>query len=215
MAAAAPKMEEESLLDYHLYTLDRPTSILENQTKQVALLSAQGVVAGKEYVLQGANYYYYGRHGELGRKLKPAVYVQFENKGGQMGLPLPKGVVRVYKKDRAGRAQFVGEDRIDHTARNETVRLKLGEAFDVTADKKQTEFERVSDNVHESAYAIEIRNAKKEPVEVKVVEPMPGDWRILSSSQPHEKPSAGTATWRVKVPAEGKTVLTWRVRVKY
>ncbi|MFZ5484393.1 MAG: DUF4139 domain-containing protein [Pseudomonadota bacterium] len=215
MAAAAPKMEEESLLDYHLYTLDRPTSILENQTKQVALLSAQGVVAGKEYVLQGANYYYYGRHGELGRKLKPAVYVQFENKGGQMGLPLPKGVVRVYKKDRAGRAQFVGEDRIDHTARNETVRLKLGEAFDVTADKKQTEFERVSDNVHESAYAIEIRNAKKEPVEVKVVEPMPGDWRILSSSQPHEKPSAGTATWRVKVPAEGKSVLTWRVRVKY
>ena len=218
-AAAAPMMQEESLLDYHLYTLDRPTSILDNQTKQVALLSAQKVPARKDYRLQGAEYYYYGQYGELGKKLKPAVYLQFDNKGGQMGVPLPKGVVRVYKRDSAGRAQFVGEDRIDHTARNETVRLKLGEAFDITADKKQTEFQKLAaynrGGVYETAYQIEIRNAKSEKVEVKVIEPMPGDWQVVSESLKHEKTSAHTAEWTVPVAAEGKTVLTWKVRVQY
>lgn len=215
MAAPQAAMQEESLLDYHLYTLERPTSILDNQTKQVALLSAQQVPASKEYVLQGANYYYYGQHGELGKKLKPAIYLQFDNKGGQMGIPLPKGVVRVYKKDSAGRAQFVGEDSIDHTAKNEAVRLKLGEAFDITADKKQTEFAKVYNNLYETAYQIELRNAKREPVEVNVVEPMPGDWQILHESLRHEKSTARTAVWKVPVPAEGKTVLSWKVRVKY
>lgn len=215
MAAPAKMMEEEALLDYHLYTLERPTSILDNQTKQVALLSAQRVPARKEYQLQGAEYYYSGQYGELGRKIKPAVYLQFDNKGGQMGVPLPKGVVRVYKRDSAGRAQFVGEDRIDHTARNETVRLKLGEAFDITADKKQTGYEKIANRVYETAYQIEIRNAKNEPVAVKVIEPMPGDWQVVAESLRHDKATAHTAVWTVPVAAEGKTVLTWRVRVKY
>ena len=214
-AAATPAMQEEALLDYHLYTLERPTSILDNQTKQVALLSAQKVPARKEYRLDGADYYYGGQYAELGRRMKPGVFLQFDNKGGQMGIPLPKGTVRVYKKDSAGRAQFVGEDRIDHTAKNETVRLKLGEAFDITADKKQTSFEKVSNRVFESAYQVEIRNAKNEPVEVKVVEPISGDWQMLSESLPHDKTTARTAVWKVPVPADGKTVLTWKVRVKY
>ena len=219
MAAAAPAMQEESLLDYHLYTLDRLTSILDNQTKQVALLSAQKVPTSKEDVLRGAEYYYYGQYGELGKKMKPAVYLQFDNKGGQMGVPLPKGVVRVYKKDSAGRAQFIGEDRIDHTAKNETVHLKLGEAFDITADKKQTDYQKIASSlrggVYETTYQIEIRNAKNERVEVKVIEPMPGDWQMVSESLPHSKESAHTAVWKVPVPAEGKTVLTWRARIKY
>lgn len=219
MAAPAGAMREESLLDYHLYTLERPTTILDNQTKQVALLSAQKVPASKEYRLQGADYYYYGQYGELGKQMKPAIYLQFDNKGGQLGVPLPKGVVRVYKKDKSGRAQFVGEDRIDHTAKNETVRLKLGEAFDITADKKQTDYQKIATNlrggVYETAYQIEIRNAKNEPVVVKVVEPMPSDWQILAESLNHDKATAHTAVWQVPVPAEGKTVLTWRVRVKY
>jgi hypothetical protein len=208
-------MQEESLLDYHLYTLDRATTILDNQTKQVALMSAQRVPVRKEYRLEGADYYYQGQYGDLGTKLKPGVFMQFDNKGGQLGIPLPKGIVRVYKKDGAGRAQFVGEDRIDHTAKNETVFLKLGEAFDITADKKQTDFEKVSNRVVETAYQIEIRNAKREPVAVKVIEPMPGDWQVVSESQPHEKATAHTAVWTVPVPAEGKAVLTWRVRVRY
>jgi hypothetical protein len=214
-SAAAPAMEQESLLDYHLYTLNRPTSILDNQTKQVALLSAQKVPARKEYQLQGADYYYGSQYGDLGKKMKPGVFLQFDNKGGQMGVPLPKGTVRVYKKDSAGRAQFVGEDRIDHTAKNETLRLKLGEAFDITADKKQTSFEKISNRVFESAYQIEIRNAKNEKVEVQVIEPMPGDWQVVAQSLQHEKENAHTAVWKVPVAAEGKTVLTWKVRVKY
>ena len=135
-------------------------------------------------------------------------------------LPMPKGVVRVYKKDSAGNAQFVGEDRIDHTPKNERVRLKLGEAFDVTGDKKQTDFKRREPTnrasyVFESAYEIVVRNAKKEAATVVVREPVPGDWAMLEESQTHAKVAAGTAEWRVKVPAEGSTTLRYRVLVRY
>ena len=220
MADAAQGMQEEALFEYHLYTLDRPTTILDRQTKQVALLSAQKVPVGKEYVLRGADYYYRGQYGELGKRLKAGVFVEFDNKGEQMGVPLPKGIVRVYKKDRAGGAQFIGEDRIDHTAKNETVRLMLGEAFDITADKKQTQFQNIANyggrgGIIETAYEVEIRNAKSEKIVVKVIEPIAGDWQILSESHPHKQESAHTAVWSVPVPAEGKTTLTWRVRVKY
>ena len=219
-AMADGNMHEESLFEYHLYTLERPTTIGDNQTKQVALLSAQDVRTGKEYRLYGSDWYYTGAHGDLGRKLKPGVFLEFTNKGGSLGIPLPKGIVRVYKKDVAGHAQFIGEDRIDHTARGEVVRLKLGEAFDITADKLQTDFQKLTgfnakDGLYESSYQIEIRNAKAEAVTVKVIEPMPGEWQVLQESLPHDKETAHTAVWQVPVAAEGKTVLTWRVRVKY
>jgi hypothetical protein len=220
MAAAAPAMQEESLFEYHLYTLNRPTSIGNNQTKQVALLSANKVPVIKEYLLRGAEYYYQGQYGDLGQKLKAGVFLEFDNKGANMGIPLPKGVVRVYKKDASGRAQFIGEDRIDHTAKGEKVRLKLGEAFDINADKKQTDFQKIanygrSGGLYETAYQLEVRNAKKEAIKVKVVEPMPGDWQMVAESLPHKKESAHSAVWEVPVPAEGKTVLTWRARIKY
>jgi hypothetical protein len=222
MRAPAPEaeMKQEALFEYHLYTLPRPTTIAENQTKQVALMSATRVPVTKEFVLAGANYYYSGQHGELGRTMKVGVFVEFANRGEGLGVPLPRGVVRVYKKDGAGNAQFVGEDRIDHTPKNETVRLKLGDAFDVTADKKQTDFRKVAGTgrynyVYESAYELVIKNAKAEAITVTVREPMPGDWTILSASQPHVKAASDTAEWKVKVPAEGKTTLTWRVRVRY
>jgi hypothetical protein len=218
--ANAPEMSQENLFEYHLYTLERPTTLGENQTKQVALMSAQAVPLRKEFLLQGANYYYSGQYGELGQKIKVGVFVEFDNKGEGLGIPLPKGVVRVYKKDSKGNAQFVGEDRIDHTPKNETVRLKLGDAFDITADKKQTDFKKISgisryNYVFETAYQITLKNAKDEPVTVKVAEPMPGDWQILSESHPHTKAAAGTAVWEVPVPAEGKTTLVYRVQVRY
>ena len=214
-------MKEESLFEYHLYTLTRPTTIAENQTKQVSLLSASGVPARKELLLRGNDYYYQASHGDLGQKIKVGVFVEFDNKEtAQLGMPLPKGIIRVYKKDKAGNAQFVGEDRVDHTPKNETVRLKLGDAFDVTADKKQTDFKKLSGTskynyVFESAYEIVLKNAKKEPVVVTVQEPMPGDWQVLSSSQPHTKGSSNTAVWKVTVPAEGNTKLVYRSVVKY
>jgi hypothetical protein len=218
--ADAAEMQQESLFEYHLYTLQRPTTLAENQTKQVALMSATRVPVQKEFVLAGADYYYSGQYGELGQKMKVGVFVEFNNKGEGLGIPLPKGVIRMYKKDSQGNAQFVGEDRIDHTPKNETVRIKLGDAFDVTADKKQTDFQKLAGTgrynyVFESAYEIVLKNAKQEAVTVTVREPMPGDWTMVSGSQPHTKAASGTAEWQVKVPAEGKATLTYRVRVRY
>jgi hypothetical protein len=222
-AAAAPRqdMAQEQLFEYHLYTLQRPTTIADKQTKQVSLLGAQGVPVAKELLLQGSDYYYRSSVGGIGQKVKIGVFVQFENReSSRLGLPMPKGVVRVYKKDSAGNAQFIGEDRIDHTPKNEKVRLKLGDAFDVSADKKQTDFKRREPTnrasyVHESAYEIVLRNAKKEAVTVTVREPIPGDWTMLEESQRHAKVASGTAEWKVSVPAEGSTTLRYRVLVRY
>ena len=213
-AAESAPMAEESLLEYHLYTLDRPTTIAESQTKQVALLSASGIPARKELVLRGNEYYYGSSYGDLGQKMKVGVFIEFDNKeSAKLGMPLPKGIIRVYKKDSAGNAQFVGEDRIDHTPKNEKVRLKLGEAFDVTADKKQTAFEKLpspekGSRLFESAYEIVLKNAKKEAVTVTIQEPIPGDWKILKESHPSIKATSHTAVWKIDVPAEGKATLT-------
>jgi hypothetical protein len=219
---AAPRpMAEESLFEYHLYTLGRPTTIAENQTKQVALLSAAAVPARKELLLKGAIHYYQNALGDTNMKMKVGVFIEFDNReAGGLGMPLPKGVVRVYKKDAAGNAQFIGEDNIDHTPKNEKVRLKLGDAFDVTADRKQTDFKKVAGTgrynyIYESAYEIVLRNAKKEAVVVTVQEPMPGDWQVQSESHPHTKGSSNTAVWKISVPAEGSTTLTYRTLVRY
>jgi hypothetical protein len=220
-AAPAADMAQESLFEYHLYTLARPTTIADKQTKQVALLGASGVPVAKELVLRGSDYYYRSSVGDIGQKMKVGVFVQLENReSSRLGMPMPKGVVRVYKKDGAGNAQFVGEDRIDHTPKNESVRLKLGEAFDVTADKKQTDFRRREPTnrasyVHESAYEIVLRNAKKEAVTVMVREPVPGDWTMLEETHRHAKAAAGTAEWRIAVLPEGSTTLRYRVLVRY
>ncbi|NRF65497.1 DUF4139 domain-containing protein [Aquincola sp. S2] len=220
-APAATGMAQESLFEYHLYTLGRATTIADNQTKQVALLSAAGVPVRKELLLSGLGHYYSDSVGEIGKKLKVGVFVEFANReSARLGLPLPKGVVRVYKRDSGGHAQFIGEDRIDHTPKNETVRLKLGDAFDVTADKGQTDFKRreptnKASYVFESAYEIVLRNAKAESVEVTVREPVPGDWTMLQESHRHAKVAAGTADWKISVPAGGSTTLKYRVLVRY
>lgn len=220
MADSAP-MSEESLFEYHLYGLNRPTSILNQQTKQVSLLSARSVPVKKEFLLSGANYYYSSRQGLIGQKLKVGVFVQLENKKKSgLGMPIPKGIVRVYKKDSKGNAQFIGEDNIDHTPKNETIRLKLGDAFDITANKKQTDFTKRNNilpgrNAFESAFQIELKNAKPESVNVVIREPIPGDWKILKESHSHKKITAGAAEWKIKVPAESSTTLTYRVLVNY
>lgn len=216
---AAPQMRQETLFEYHLYTLGRPTTIADKQTKQVAMLSAAAIPVTKSLELRGQDYYYTQASSDLGQRLKPQVYLEFSNEGGGLGIPLPKGIVRIYKKDSQGNAQFVGEDTIDHTARKERVRLRLGESFDVTATKKQTDFKRVgpfNDRYqYESSYSLEMRNAKNTPVILKVVEPMPGDWNIISENFPHVKSSSATATWTITVPANGKTTLDYTVRVLY
>ncbi len=216
---AAPQMRQENLFEYHLYTLGRPTTIADKQTKQVAMLSAAAIPVTKSLELRGQDYYYTQASSDLGQQLKPQVFLEFSNEGGGLGVPLPKGIVRIYKKDSQGNAQFVGEDTIDHTARRERVRLLLGESFDVTATKKQTDFHRVgpfNDRYqYDSSYSIEMRNAKDTPVTLKVVEPMPGDWSVIAENFAHVKSSSATATWTITVPANGKTTLQYTVHVLY
>ncbi len=214
-------MVEEALFEYHLYSLQRPTTIAENQTKQVSLLSATKIPVKKEFLLKGQNYYYQSSYGSIGQKLKVGVFVEFNNdKKSNLGMPLPKGVVRVYKNDNSGNAQFVGEDRIDHTPKKEEVRLKLGDAFDVTADKKQTHFKKAHaigkyNYAYSASFEIILKNAKNDEIEVVVQEPIPGDWKMKSESHKHHKAAAGTAEWRIKVPAEGEAKLSYDVLVRY
>ena len=211
------EVSEEKLGDYHLYTLPRPTTIQNNQTKQVALLSAAGVPVQREYVLQNnsVEWWYQGRHPDLQKGIKPSVYLHFENHGGQLGIPLPAGVVRAYMPDSSGGSQLIGEDAIAHTAKGEQVALRLGEAFDLTADRLQTDYRVVSERSRQSSYRIELRNADSKPVAVTVREPLRGDWKITSESQEHVKESAGSAAWQVRVPGGGKTVLEYTAVVSW
>ncbi len=219
--ASEAEMVEEALFEYHLYTLQRATTIAENQTKQVSLLSATKIPVKKEFLLKGQNYYYQSSYGSIGQKLKVGVFVEFNNsKKSNLGMPLPKGIVRVYKNDQSGNAQFVGEDNIDHTPKNEEIRLKLGDAFDVTADKKQVNFKKAHaigkyNYAYKASFQIDLKNAKNEEVEVVVQEPIPGDWKMKQESHQHEKVASGTAEWKVKVPAEGQTTLTYEVLIRY
>ena len=214
-------MVEEALFEYHLYSLQRPTTISENQTKQVSLLSATKIPVKKEFLLKGQNYYYQSSYGSIGQKLKVGVYLEFDNEeDSNLGMPLPKGVVRVYKNDKSGNTQFVGEDRIDHTPKKEEVRLKLGDAFDVTADKKQISFKKAHaigkyNYAYTASFQVDLKNAKNEEVEVVVQEPIPGDWKMKRQSHEHEKVASGTAEWKIKVPAEGKTTLKYEVLIRY
>lgn len=221
MAAPAADMTQESLFDYHLYTLERPISLPDRQSKQVALLGAAGVKVRKDYVLRGADYYYSGRYAALGERMPVAVFLEFVNRlDSGLGLPLPKGIVRVYQQDSAGRVQFIGENLMAHTPLNDKVRLRLGQSFDVTAERTQTDFRRLPTGerqppVVETAYAVRLKNGGTQAVSVQVEEPLPGDWEILKESLPHRKEAANLAVWDVVVPAEGETLLEYRALVRY
>jgi hypothetical protein len=147
---------------------------------------------------------------------KVGVFLDFQNaEANRLGMPLPKGTVRVYKSDKGGKKQFIGEDSIDHTPRDEKVRLKVGEAFDVVADRKQMEWRALGDCHSESAWELELRNHKDENIVVEVREPVGGDWTVVSSSLPATREDANTMTFNASVPKRGKTKLTYRVRVRW
>lgn len=216
-AAPAPQFQEQSFFEYHLYTLQRPATLKNNETKQINLLSAANFNVTKELVVNGQPYYYqgYNNPGEP-IKEKVGVYVEFKNgKENGLGQPLPAGVVRVYKADADGAQQFIGENRIDHTPKDERVKIKLGDAFDVVAERKQTDYKAISRRVFEYAYEIRLRNHKEEAVNVIVNEPIGGDWEIVNSTFPAEKTAAFAARFSVPVAKDGEAVLTYRVRVKF
>jgi hypothetical protein len=216
MAAPAPEFKEEGFFEYHIYTLQRSSTIRDNQTKQISLMTADGIPVKKELVLKGVGNYYRGPYGDGDVKQKVGVYVEMENRQqNRLGMPLPKGVIRVYKRDSDGSLQFIGEDAVDHTPVDEKIRIKVGEAFDIVASRKQTDWKKIASDSYEAAFEITLRNHKKEAVTVKVVETVPGDWTMLDSSLPYTKSGAFAAEFLVPVPKNGETKLTYRVRMRY
>jgi hypothetical protein len=217
VAAPAPQFREEGFFEYHLYTLDRPATIKSNQIKQMALLSSANIPVVKHLTLQGQPSYFtsaFSPDDEMPPQ-KVSVTIEIENsQKNNLGMPLPKGTLRVYKADKDGSLQFIGEDSIDHTAKDEAVRVKMGEAFDVVGRRKQTDFKHISRGVTEASWEITLRNHKAEPVTVRVNEPMPGDWEVLASSQKYEKADAHTMRFDVPVPKDGEVKITYKVRVR-
>ena len=215
-AKAAPQFEEKEFFEYHIYTLQRASTIKDNQTKQISLVTADTIPVKKELLFYGARYYYHNQHGEVMSNQKVGVFVEMENKKEHnLGIPLPKGTVRVYKHDHEGSLQFVGEDSIDHTPKDEKVRVKLGDAFDVVGSRKQTDWKKIAYDTYEAGFEISLRNHKKEDVVVRVIEPIPGDWKMLSSSHAYKKTEAFIAEFNIPVPKDKETKLTYRVRIRF
>lgn len=214
--APAPGFSEQAFFEYHLYTLQRPTTLRDNQTKQVSLLTAGKVPVAKKFLFRGADYYYRSHIDSQASPQKVAVIVEFSNKKENgMGMPLPKGTVRVYKADHDGSLQFIGEDAIDHTPKDETIKIKLGEAFDIVAERKQTDWKKIARNVYETSFEITVRNHKEESVTVTLEEPVPGDWEMLSNSVPFKKLDAGQVQFELPVAKNGTATLQYRLRIKY
>ncbi len=216
-AAADERMAQESFSDYHLYTLGRKTTINNNETKQVSMLTGAGVPIRKRYVVDGQAFYYRnGQHPGSPIKDVVQVYYQFRNEErGGLGMPMPAGVVRVYQADSKGGTQFVGEDRISHTPKDEELNLKIGNAFDVTCERNQIDFEKIASNVYEFEYEITLRNHKAAPITVDVNEPIGGAWKMVRSSHEWKKSAAWAAAFAVPVAPDGTVVLKYRVRVTY
>ncbi|MGB7574244.1 MAG: DUF4139 domain-containing protein [Thermodesulfobacteriota bacterium] len=213
---ASPQFKEESFFEYHLYTLDRRTTIKDNQTKQMTLLDANQIPVKKLFIFSGSPQYYYYQMNQSTNKQKIGVFLELENtKKNNLGMPLPKGTVRVYKEDKDGSLQFVGEDRIDHTPKDEKFKIKIGEAFDVVGERIQTDYKRLGSNLFEVAFEVGLRNHKNEDIKVFVEEPIPGDWEMLSKTHPYEKLSAHLIRFEVPVAKDKEVKVKYRIRFKY
>ncbi len=216
MAAEADGFTEDAFFEYHLYTLGRPTDLMNNEQKQVTLLESDGFGVEKRLIFRGAQHYYRGQYGQVTSNEKVGVFLDLENsESNGLGMPLPRGTVRVYKRDHTGSQQFIGEDVIDHTPRDEELRIKMGEAFDVVGDRRQMDYSVISSCVSESTWRIDLRNHKDEDVDVTLVEPVGGDWEILSSTHAYDRVDAWTFTLRPDVSARGETRVEYRVRVRW
>ena len=217
MAAAAPQFTEQSFAEYHLYALAGKTDVNNNETKQLTLFNASAVPIKKLFIFDGGASGYHGGYYPGGNSSsKVNVKLELANsKENNLGMPMPKGKVRVYKKDKDGAMQFVGEDLIDHTPKDEKVRLYLGDAFDIVGERKQLSQQQVSSRVQKFSYEISIRNHKESAVTVNCVEHSGGDWKITSSSQPFVKKDSHTFEFAAKVPANGETKVTYEIEVRY
>jgi hypothetical protein len=215
--AAAPQFQQENFSEYHLYTLGRRTSVEDKETKQISLLQGTDVPVQKIFVVNGQNYYYHNRQNP-GSPIKDAVMVYYKFKNDEkagLGIPIPAGNVRVYQKDSKGGILFVGEDRIDHTPKDENISVHIGNAFDVVSERKQTDYKSIGTNTWEMEFEITLRNHKDTPITVQVNEPVGGDWEMLNSSYKYTKTSAWAAQFNVPVDKNGTSVLRYRIRAHW
>ncbi|MFH1788349.1 MAG: DUF4139 domain-containing protein [Candidatus Altiarchaeota archaeon] len=204
--AGASQFSEESLFEYHMYDLQRKTTLKNNEQKQISLLEAAAVNAEKEFVYE--NTYWATSNKKVNVKLN------FNNtEANNLGIPLPAGIVRVFKEDSEGKLQFIGEDSIDHTPRDETLRLYLGDAFDVTGERKQLDYNDLG-GYYEYKWEVLLKNHKDEDIIVTVLESTGGDWEIISETHPHIKESNHLIKWRIPVTARKETKLTYTIRYK-
>ena len=203
-SAPAPQFEEKAFFEYHLYTLQRPTTVGQAQTKQVQLLATSDVPAKKIFLYDGSR---------MGKKVE--VKMEFKNsKENHMGMPLPRGRVRAFKADSDGSLEFIGEDQIDHTPKDEQLRILLGNAFDIVGERNQLDHKEVSRVVTEDTWEIKLRNHKQEPVTVTISEPQWGDWKVIKSTNQGRKKDARTLEFTVDIPADGEGVITYTVQIR-
>ncbi|MEW6669777.1 MAG: DUF4139 domain-containing protein [Thermodesulfobacteriota bacterium] len=213
-ADRAQQFEEKPFFEYHIYDLQRKTTLKDNQTKQISLLEARNAAVQKDLLVYGVKSYFTRKFMERTPRQPVSVYIRFRNsRENNLGQPLPAGVVRLYKQDQDGSQQFVGEDRIGHVPKDEEVRLKIGEAFDVVAERAQTDYRQVSTRLHESEWEITLRNHKQEPVKVGIVEPLFGNWKVIANSHPFTKADAFTIRFDVPVPKDEEVKVRYRVQV--
>src|ERR1700758_1684099 len=216
-AMRAEQFAQENFSEYHLYTLGRKTSVEDKETKQISLLQGSGIPVEKRFVVNGQNYYYHNQYSP-GSPIKDNVMVFYkfknEEKSG-LGMPMPAGNVRVYQKDSKGNILFVGEDRIDHTPKDEMLNIHIGNAFDVVSERKQTDYKRIDTHTWEMEFEITLRNHKDSAITVEVNEPIGGDWEMLSSTFKYEKTAAWAAQFNVPVAANGTSVLKYRIRARW
>lgn len=217
MVGAAKSMEvrEESFAEYHLYSVPRRTTIKQNQSKQVSLLSANGVKANKIYEYRGNTAFYHSQINPIRNENIDAFLVFKNAEDNQLGFPLPEGIIRVYQEDSEGMLQFAGEDRIKHTPKDEEIRLRLGKAFDIIGERTQIDFQKLGPNVVECEFEIVIRNHKKNDITVDIVEPMMGDWQVIKSSMDYEKKDAFSVIFHLPIKAEGSEKVSYRVRIRF
>ncbi|NLK18749.1 MAG: hypothetical protein GX310_03050 [Synergistaceae bacterium] len=213
---AAPSFEEEEFFEYHIYNLSRPTTIGNNQTKQISLLEAFDSKVKKELIARGSSSYFQSSYrGSM--KQKVDVEISFKNsEENNLGMPLPKGVIRLYKKDSGGSLQFIGEDRIDHTPRNEEVRLVVGEAFDVVAERRQTNYKKLAEKLIETSWELTVKNRKKdEAATVTFMETAPGDWEVVSSTGDYKKTSAFGLRFDVTAAPDEEKKVEFTIRSRF
>jgi len=197
MADASRDFKSEGFFEYHLYTLDGRTTIKDNQTKQLSLLAATEVPIAKDLIYYGAQDYYRNAYGVPVSNQKVGVYLEVKNsRENRLGLPLPKGKIRVYKADGSGSQQFIGEDWIDHTPKDERVKIKMGNAFDLVGERTQKDFKKVASNLYEVEWEISLRNHKSQAQTVTVIEPV-------------------TLKYQIAVPKEGAAKIAYRVRIRF